>query len=234
MVELPRGGRQRPLPRDPHRQRRRCHEHQAFQFRFQNNFTALTVTQTVGSSSVDIAPLQNGAVSVPHDPHLQVNETYTLTLVTGDRRKGTAAPIVNATTGSATFDKARRQHRREDDRRLPDLRRRPHLPDHDPRLRDGRQGVRRRAPGPVRGEPGRDLRHGRRTGRRDRHGQQLQRHAAGLAVLQERHGARTRGARDVPGRDVHEPGDRRLDDGLVAPDPRARSEPEASPRLPDP
>jgi len=78
-------------------------EHLTFQFRFQNSFTAKTVS--VGGASVDIAPLQNGAVSVAHDPHLQVNETYTLTLVTGDRRKGTAAPIVNATTGSATFDK---------------------------------------------------------------------------------------------------------------------------------
>jgi len=80
-----------------------AHEHLTFQFRFQNNFTALT--QTVGSSTVDQAPLQNGAVSVPHDPHLQVNETYTLTLVTGDRRTGTTAAIVNATTGSTTFDK---------------------------------------------------------------------------------------------------------------------------------
>ena len=78
-------------------------EHLTFQFRFQNNFTARTAT--VGTSSVDIAPLQNGAVSVAHDPHLQVNETYTLTLVTGDRRKGTAAAITNATTGATTFDK---------------------------------------------------------------------------------------------------------------------------------
>jgi hypothetical protein len=78
-------------------------EHLTFQFRFQNNFTARTVA--VGGSDVDIAPLQNGPVGIAHDPHLQVNETYTLTLVTGDRRKGTAAPIVNASTGSATFDK---------------------------------------------------------------------------------------------------------------------------------
>ena len=78
-------------------------EHLTFQFRFQNNFTARTVA--VGTANVDIAPLQNGPVSVAHDPHLQVNETYTLTLVTGDRRKGTVTPIVNATTGSATFDK---------------------------------------------------------------------------------------------------------------------------------
>ena len=79
------------------------HEHLTYQFRFQNNFNALT--QTVGGTAVDQAPLQNGAVSVPHDPHLQVNETYTLTLVTGDRRTGTTSVIHNATTGSATFDK---------------------------------------------------------------------------------------------------------------------------------
>ncbi len=78
-------------------------EHLTFQFRFQNSFSAKTVK--VGTSDIDIAPLQNGPVSVARDPHLQVNETYTLTLVTGDRRKGTAQPIVNATTGSATFDK---------------------------------------------------------------------------------------------------------------------------------
>ena len=59
-------------------------EHLTFQFRFQNTFTAKTVT--VGSAAVDIAPLQNGAVSVANDAHLQVAETYTLTLVTGDRR----------------------------------------------------------------------------------------------------------------------------------------------------
>ncbi len=80
-----------------------AHEHLTFQFRFQNNFNALT--QTVGGTAVDQAPLQNGPVSVAHDPHLQVNETYTLTLVTGDRRTGTAAAIKNATTGATTFDK---------------------------------------------------------------------------------------------------------------------------------
>ena len=78
-------------------------EHLTFQFRFQNNFTALN--ETVGGSTVNQAPLQNGAVSVPHDPHLQVNETYTLTMVTGDRRTGKAEAIKNANTGSATFDK---------------------------------------------------------------------------------------------------------------------------------
>jgi hypothetical protein len=78
-------------------------EHLTFQFRFKNTFTARNVT--VGSSTVDVAPLQVGVVSVPNDPNLQVNESYTLTLVTGDRRTGVVAPIVNATTGSATFAK---------------------------------------------------------------------------------------------------------------------------------
>ena len=78
-------------------------EHLTFQFRFQNTFTAKTVT--VGTAAVDIAPLQNGAVGVANDAHLQVAETYTLTMVTGDRRTGTATPITNATTGSATFAK---------------------------------------------------------------------------------------------------------------------------------
>ena len=78
-------------------------EHLTFQFRFQNNFTARNVT--VGSSTVDVAPLQVGAVSVPNDPHLQVNETYTLTMVTGDRRTGKVEAITNGTTGASTFNK---------------------------------------------------------------------------------------------------------------------------------
>ena len=39
------------------------------------------------------------------DPHLNVNETFTLNIVRGDRRLGTVAAITNATTGSTTFDK---------------------------------------------------------------------------------------------------------------------------------
>ena len=78
-------------------------EHLTFQFRFQSKFSARTVT--VGTSDVDIAPMQIGAVSAANDSHLQVNETYTLTMVTGDRRTGTVAAIKNADTGSATFDK---------------------------------------------------------------------------------------------------------------------------------
>ena len=78
-----------------------------FQFRFQttlaNSGAGLTVA--VGSVNQNIAPMQNGAVSVVNDPHLQLAETYTLTLVRGDRRTGTATAITNASGGSATFAK---------------------------------------------------------------------------------------------------------------------------------
>jgi len=78
-----------------------------FQFRFQsainNGGNGLTVT--VGDKQQEIAPMQNGVVSVPNDPHLQVNETFTVTVVRGDRRSGTAGQVTNAAGGSATFAK---------------------------------------------------------------------------------------------------------------------------------
>jgi hypothetical protein len=78
-----------------------------FQFRFTNTIVnaGAGLTVPVGDQVVEIAPMQNGTVSALRDPHLQVNETYSLTLVRGDRRTGTASPIVNAANGSATFDK---------------------------------------------------------------------------------------------------------------------------------
>ena len=78
-----------------------------FQFRFQapvsNSGAGLTVA--VGSVQQEIAPMQNGVVSVPNDPHLQVNETYTVSLVRGDRRTGTTALLTNANGGSGVFAK---------------------------------------------------------------------------------------------------------------------------------
>jgi hypothetical protein len=78
-----------------------------FQFRFSstlaNNGAGLTVA--VGDTAQEIAPMQNGTVTMPHDSHVQVNETYSVTLVRGDRRSGTSAAITNAAGGSATFDK---------------------------------------------------------------------------------------------------------------------------------
>ncbi|MFO1336685.1 MAG: DUF4331 domain-containing protein [Burkholderiaceae bacterium] len=78
-----------------------------FQFRFKNDLSngGAGITVPVGDQNPQIAPLQKGTVSVPRDPHLQVNQTYSLTLVRGDRRMGTAAAVTNANGGSTTFDK---------------------------------------------------------------------------------------------------------------------------------
>jgi hypothetical protein len=78
-----------------------------FQFRFTSTLAnaGAGLTVPVGDQMVEIAPMQNGAVSVPHDPHVQVNETYTVTLVRGDRRTGMTNPIRDAHTGSTVFNK---------------------------------------------------------------------------------------------------------------------------------
>ena len=49
--------------------------------------------------------IQAGSVSDLNAPALNVNESYTVTVVRGDRRTGAAAAVTNAATGSATFDK---------------------------------------------------------------------------------------------------------------------------------
>ena len=78
-----------------------------FQFRFKspitNNGAGLAVA--VGSVQQAIAPMQNGVVSVPNDPHLQINESYTVTLVRGDRRTGTTAQLTDASGGASSFAK---------------------------------------------------------------------------------------------------------------------------------
>jgi len=78
-----------------------------FQFHFSsalsNNGAGLTVA--VGDQIQEIAPMQNGTVSAVHDQHVQVNESFTLNLVRGDRRSGTSSAITNASGGASTFDK---------------------------------------------------------------------------------------------------------------------------------
>jgi hypothetical protein len=74
-----------------------------FQFRFTTAIQGLTVP--VGTKSVPV-PLTNiGPVSEGSTAAQNVAQTYTLTLVKGDRRTGTVMPITNATSGSATFAK---------------------------------------------------------------------------------------------------------------------------------
>ncbi|MCE4556221.1 DUF4331 domain-containing protein [Pelomonas cellulosilytica] len=78
-----------------------------FQFRFKNKLSnnGAGTSLNVGGKMVDIPLIQSGAVSGVKDANLQVNESYTLTVVRGDRRSGTAQAVTNATTGATTFDK---------------------------------------------------------------------------------------------------------------------------------
>jgi hypothetical protein len=80
-----------------------------FQFRFKNKLKGTTgspgIQIPVGTASVAIPLIQAGTVTVPNSPNLNLNETFTVDIVRGDRRKGTKAAITNANGGSATFDK---------------------------------------------------------------------------------------------------------------------------------
>jgi hypothetical protein len=87
-----------------------CVENLTFQFQFQH---------ALGSGgnglSLNIGPADGGAVSVPVPlinigapttaGDLNVQETYSVNLVTGNRRTGTAAPVTAHGTGAATFTK---------------------------------------------------------------------------------------------------------------------------------
>ena len=79
-----------------------------FQFRFTNtlNNGGNGNTLTIGGQSVSTALTQGtGTVSNVKDANLSSAEQFTLTLVRGDRRNGTASAVTNAVGGSATFDK---------------------------------------------------------------------------------------------------------------------------------
>jgi hypothetical protein len=80
-----------------------------FQFHFKNTLKGTSASPgiqlPIGSASVAIPLIQSGAVSAPNDPNLNLNETFTVDIVRGDRRKGTKAAITNANGGSVTFDK---------------------------------------------------------------------------------------------------------------------------------
>ena len=78
-------------------------EELTFQFRFTTVIQGLSVM--AGTKSIPV-PLGNiGAVSAGNMSTQNVAETYTLTLVRGDRRSGTVQPITDADTGSTSFTK---------------------------------------------------------------------------------------------------------------------------------
>jgi hypothetical protein len=81
-------------------------EHLTYRFKFTNkllNSTGLTLT--IGGVTEPIALRQSGSISKVMDPGVGEIESYTLTLIKGDRRKGQRAVITNAANGSTEFTK---------------------------------------------------------------------------------------------------------------------------------
>jgi hypothetical protein len=75
----------------------------SFQFRFKNSLKGTTLM--IGDKSVAIPLIQSGAVSEPKAAALNLNESYTVDVVRGDRRSGSRQAITNASGGAASFDK---------------------------------------------------------------------------------------------------------------------------------
>ena len=77
-------------------------EHITFQFKFKN--TLKSIPLTIGTQSVPIPLIQAGAVSNLNDANLNVNESYEVKVIRGDRRKSAGASVTK-TGGGATFEK---------------------------------------------------------------------------------------------------------------------------------
>jgi len=78
-----------------------------FQFRFQNKLAngGNGITLPIGGKDVAIPLVQAGQIVNPGDSTNNVGESYSVTLVRGDRRGGTRQAVTNANGGSATFAK---------------------------------------------------------------------------------------------------------------------------------
>ncbi len=78
-----------------------------FQFRFTNTLAngGNGITLPIGGKNVAIPLIQAGQVANVKDASLNLAETFSVTVVRGDRRSGTAAMVTNATGGATTFDK---------------------------------------------------------------------------------------------------------------------------------
>jgi Domain of unknown function (DUF4331) len=78
-------------------------EHITFQFQFQNALAGKTLK--IGDKDVAIPLTQFGAVADPKAATLNVNESFTVFVVRGDRRTGKRESVTNAANNSARFDK---------------------------------------------------------------------------------------------------------------------------------
>jgi hypothetical protein len=74
-----------------------------FQFRFKNTLKGIALP--INGKSVAIPLIQAGAVSEPKAATLNLNESFTVNVMRGDRRTGMAQALTRVDGGSATFDK---------------------------------------------------------------------------------------------------------------------------------
>jgi hypothetical protein len=74
-----------------------------FQFRFRNNLKSITLP--IGDKNVAIPLIQAGQVTAPNAAALNLNESFTVDLMRGDRRGGQRSAVTNAAGGGATFNK---------------------------------------------------------------------------------------------------------------------------------
>jgi hypothetical protein len=70
-----------------------------FQFRFTNKLNSVALP--IAGKQVPIPLVQAGAVSEPNSPTLNVNESFTLDVVRGDRRSGTRSSVANPAGGNS-------------------------------------------------------------------------------------------------------------------------------------
>jgi len=78
-----------------------------FQFRFNNTLANAGngITLPIGGKNVAIPLIQSNQIINPGDGTINVAESYTVTVVRGDRRTGTTGMVSNATGGATTFAK---------------------------------------------------------------------------------------------------------------------------------
>jgi len=74
----------------------------SFQFRFRHSMKGLTLP--VGGKAIALPGVPAGVVNLPLSPALNLNESFTLEVVRGDRRSGVRSPVLTA-AGSTHFDK---------------------------------------------------------------------------------------------------------------------------------
>lgn len=74
-----------------------------FQFRFTN--TLRDIQLPISGKQVSIPLVQAGAITGPNQATSNLRETFTLTVVRGDRRKGRSESVTNAANGAAVFDR---------------------------------------------------------------------------------------------------------------------------------